>query len=329
MATIDDVEQGVCNALAGVLFPGQPYLAGDVATCSAPWIGSLGAPSILPQVRLGIGEPTSNEMERDLAAAISNVAIVRIAGSVRNCTFLHPRWIRTSRNTPTLLATLAESSVTFGGIAGSGMVAGVTAGNVCYAYRCATSDNAASVAAAFAAMIPGGEATGSVLSAPDVTTVNVVADQQAFWSTGQREALVQAIIIATPSTPLAMDGPLVRAALTRLVYGLEAMARPDGFLTRFIGLPDGTQAKIWGFDERDDDSPSRNDMWKRTVTFQVLYDTGIAQTQYSVLAPLLLANTNAARLLWIGNGAPVGGVLTDGAGNVLGDAGGDMLGVLE
>jgi hypothetical protein len=328
MATIDDVEQGVCSALAGVVFPGQQYLAGQVATCSAPWIGSPGAASISPQVRLGIGEPTSDEMEQDLAGAISNIALVHRSGSIRNCTFLRPRWIRTSCNVPTLLVASAEGVVTFGGIAGTGMVAGVTAGKICYAYRCDVDDTPLTVASAFGAMIPGSAVAGGVLSGGGITGANVVADQQAFWCTGQKEAVVQAIIIATPSVPAGDDGPLVRAALTRLVYGLEALTRPDGSLTRFIGLPDGTQAQIFGFDEQDDDAPSRDDMWKRTITFKAMYDTGVAQTQYSVLAPLLLAGTAATRLFWIGNAAPVSGVLTDGAGNVLGDSAGDMLGVM-
>jgi hypothetical protein len=328
MATIDDVEQGVCSALAGVLFPDQQYLAGQVASCSAPWIGSPGAASISPQVRLGIGEPTSDEMEQDLAAAISNIALAHLAGSIRNCTFLRPRWIRTSCNAPTLLASLSEGAVTFGGIAGAGMVAGVTAGKICYAYRCGVSDTPLTVASAFAEMIPGTALAGDVLAGGGITGANVVADQQAFWCTGQKEAVLQAVIIATPSTPAGNDGPLVRAALTRLVYGLESLTRPDGSLTRFIGLPDGTQAQISGFDEQDDDAPSRDDLWKRTIGFKAMYDTGIAQTQYSVLAPLLLAGTAATRLFWVGNASPVSGVLTDGAGNVLGDSAGDMLGVL-
>jgi hypothetical protein len=209
------------------------------------------------------------------------------------------------------------------------MVAGVTADNVCYAYRCGAGDTPFNVANAFAALIPGALAQGSVLTSAGITHVNVVADQQAFWCTGQKEVTVQVIIIATPSAPAGNDGPLVRAALTRLVYGLEALTRPDGVLTRFIGLPDGTQARICGADEVDDDTPDRDDMWKRVITFQVTYDVGVAQPQYSVLAPLVLAGTTATRLVWIGNGAPVTGVLTDGAGNVLGDAGGDMLGVLS
>lgn len=328
MATIDDVEQGLCIALASVMFPGQQYLAGQVGTCIGPWIGSTGAPTLSPQVRLGIGEPTSGEMQRDIAAAVSNLAVTRISGSIRDCTFARPRWIQTSCNMPNLLATLAEGTVTFGGMAGSGVVAGVTAANVCYAYRCGSNDTPFTVAERFASLIPGAAAVDTILTAPAITGVNVVADQQTFWCTGQQEALVQVVIVATPSTPGGSDGPLVRAVLTRLVHGLQAMMRPDGSLTRFIGLPDGTQAGIFPSDERDDDSPGRDDVWKRIVTFRMVYDIGVAQAQHSMLAPLLIANTNAVRLLWIGTGAPVTGVLTDGQGNMLGDAGGDLLGVL-
>jgi hypothetical protein len=126
-----------------------------------------------------------------------------------------------------------------------------------------------------------------------------------------------------------VDGPLVRAALGRLVYGLEALTRPDGSLNRFIGLSDGTQAQLFGVDEIDDDAPDRDNMWKRTVTFRVVYDTGVAQTHYRVLAPIILANTNAAHVFWAGNGLPVDGILTDGYGNVLGDSAGAMLGLVS
>ncbi len=329
MATIDDVEQGVCNALAGILFPDTPYLSGQAAAITAPWIGSFGAETLSPMVRLGIGEPSTDEMEGDLAQGISNVAVVRISGAVRNVTYLRPRFIRSSFASPTLLASFGGLLVTFGGVAGPGMVAGVTTGGVCYAWRCGIGDTPASVAAGLAAKIPGAIAAGSVLTCvSEVTFATVTVDQQVVWCTGQREALVQAVIIATPSTSNGTDGPLVRAAIGRLVYGLEALTRPDGSLTRFIGMPDGTMAQIVGVDELDEDTPNRDDMWKRTITLRVLYDTGVSQTQFTVLAPLMTVNANAARVFWAGNGMPVSGVLTDGAGNVLGDASGAMLGVL-
>ncbi len=327
MATIDDVEQGICNVLASLLFPGVPYLAGGVAQCSAPWLGSTQASLIAPQVRLGIGEPASTEMEQDLAEAISNLAVVRIAGAVQNTTFLRPRYVQSSFGPPSLLVAASGNEVTLGGVAGPGMVAGVTTAGVSYAWRCGPADTPASVAAGFAAAIPGASANGVVVTCRDeIVSAAVVADQQVVWCTGQREALVQVVIIATPSTPGGTDGPLVRAAIGRLVYGLEALTRPDGSLTRFIGLPDGTMAQVIAVDEQDDDSPNRDDMWKRIITFRVMYDTGVAQTQFSALAPLVTVNANSARVFWAGNGFPVSGVLTDGLGNVLGDIAGDMLG---
>jgi hypothetical protein len=326
MATVDDVEQGVCNALAAVLFPGQSYLAGAVATCSAPWLGVQNMAPLSIQTRLGISEPSSTEMEADLQNFISNLAVVRVAGAVRSVNRLAPEWIQTSGNVPQLLASLAAGAVTWGGLAGIGTIAGVTAGGVCYAYRCGAQDTAASVCQAFAAAIPGGLASGLVLTAPAITAVNVVCDQTVFWRTGEKETLVQVIIIATPASGMSGDGPLRRAALTRLVYGLDAIQRPDGSLTRYIGLPDGTQARIFSVDERDDDTPNRDDMWKRTITFRVLYDAGVSQVQTPALAVLTTMNANSGRLMWIGDAAPVSEILTDGDGNVLADLAGDILG---
>ena len=326
MATIDDVEQGVCNALAGVLFPGSAYLAGSVATAVAPWIGSQGAPTLSIQAKLYIGEPVTEGMESDIRAGVSNIGVMRVMGATRNVTMFRPKWMRVSANTPTVQAAISGNSVVFGGAGGTGMVCGLTVSDVCYAYRTGPSDTPASIAAAFAAMLPGGQVAGAVVYAPGITAAQVVADQTAFWRTGQKETLIQVAIIAVPFT--GADGPLVRASITRLVYGIEAMARADGSLNRFIGLPDGTTAYITGADERDDDTTKRNDMWRRWVTFRLLYDIGITQTQTTTLAPLLMLNANASRIFWAGNGAPVSGVLTDGAGNVLGDGPGNLLGTL-
>jgi hypothetical protein len=71
MATIDDVEQGVCSALAGVLFPGQAYLPGAVATCVVPWSGAIGAPAYAMQVKLYVGEPVTAGLEADILAGVA------------------------------------------------------------------------------------------------------------------------------------------------------------------------------------------------------------------------------------------------------------------
>jgi hypothetical protein len=194
-------------------------------------------------------------------------------------------------------------------------------------------DTPATVAAMFAEVIPEASAAGAVLSAPGITAANVVCDQAAFYATGQQEVLLQVTILAVPVPNVSGGGNLftgkqVRAALTRLVGGLKVMTRPDGSVNRFIGLPDGTSARILQVDERDDDTTRRNDVWRRWVTFKCLYDEGVGQTQATVLAPVLLVGSPATRIFWAGNGVPVSGILTDGAGNVLGDSGGDMLGTI-
>ena len=325
MATIDDVEQGVCSALAGVLFPGQAYLAGAVATCTMPWNGANGAPSYSIPAKLYVGEPVTAGLEADILAGVSNIGVMRVAGATRDVTQFSQYWTRTSSHVPTLLAVAGDGSVTFGGVAGAGQVVGITAGGVCYAYRTSSNDSPATVAAAFATLIPDALATGAVLTASSVKTVNVVADQTAFWQTGQNETQLQVAIIAVPFAGAA--GPLVRAALTRSVYAVECATRPNGSLTRFIGLADGTTAQIMGSDERDDDTVRRDDVWRRWITFRVTYDVGISQLQPAVLAPLIALGTDLARIQWVGNGAAVSRILTDGAGNVLTDASSDLIGV--
>ena len=325
MATIDDVEQGVCSALAGVLFPGQAYLPGAVATCTMPWNGATGAPAYSVQAKLYVGEPVTAGLEADILAGVSNIGVMRVAGATRDVTRCSPYWTATSSRVPTLLAVAGDGAVTFGGVAGAGQVVGVKAGGICYAYRMTSNDSPSTVAAAFAALIPAAVATGAVLTAASIKAVNVVADQTAFWQTGQNETQLQVAIIAVPFA--GTDGPLVRAALTRAVYGVESATRPNGSLTRFIGLPDGTTALIMGSDERDDDTVRRDDMWRRWITFRIVYDIGITQLQPAVLAPLIALGTDAARIQWVGDGAAVSGILTDGAGNILTDASGDLIGV--
>lgn len=329
MATIDDVEQGVCNALAGVMFPGQVYQFGAVATCAAPWLGYGGAPSISISAKLYVGEPPSVPLETDIIAGVSNIGVMRILGATRNVTTFAPRWQQVSKNVAPLSVALLSGSVVFGGNGGAGMTCGVTAGDVCYAYRPVLTDTPASVAAALAALIPGGSAVGAILSGPNITAAVVLPDQAAFLATGQQETLLQVTILAVPvpgsPAPLA-TGKQVRASLTRLVGGLKTMLRQDGTVNRFIGLPDGTSARLIQMDERDDDTTRRNDVWRRWVTFRCMYDEGVAQIQPALVAPLLIMNTGAGQVLWAGNGFPVSNVLTDGAGNVLADAAGNMLG---
>lgn len=197
MATIDDVEQGVAGALAGLLYPGGAYQFGDVGSCVAPWLGTPGAPTLTIPTRLSIGAPSSTELEADIAANVSNVGVMRIAGSTRNATQFLPHWQQVTKAVPTFTAALGGPGVVFGGTAGPGQVVGVTTAKVCYARRLAACDTPLSVAAAFAAMIPGASASGAALSCGPVAAARVVADQAAFYVTGQQETVISVTILAT------------------------------------------------------------------------------------------------------------------------------------
>jgi hypothetical protein len=324
MATIDDVEQGMCNALAGLLYPGTNYQFGEIGSCVAPWLGAPGAPTLTMQTRLYIGEPSSAELEEDIAANISNVGVMRIQGMTRNATQFLPHWQQVTRAAPTFTVAIGGPGVVFGGIAGPGMVVGVTTSKVCYARRLCAADTPASVAASFAAMIPGASATGAALACGPVAAARVVADQTAFYATGQQETVISVTVLATAGP--GENGYLKRAALGRLVAGLKSLLTPEGNLTRFIGLADGTSARILAEDERDDDTPKRDDVWRRWFSFRCLFDEGVLQIQPGALAPLLLVGTGAGQIFWADDGPNMGSVLSDGAGNVIGDLSGTMLG---
>ena len=323
MATIDDVEQGVCNALSGLLYPGAVYQFGEVGHCVAPWLGAPGAPTLTMQTRLYIGEPSSAELEADIAANVSNVGVMRIQGMTRNATQFLPHWQQVTCAAPTFTVAIGGPGVVFGGTAGPGMVVGVTVDKVCYARRLCAADTPARVAAAFAAMIPGASAAGAALACGPAAA-RVVADQVAFYATGQQETVISVTILATAGP--GENGYLKRAALGRLVAGLKSLLTPEGNVTRFIGLADGTSARILAEDERDDDTPKRDDIWRRWFSFRCLFDEGMLQTQPGALAPLLLVGTGAGQIFWAGNGPAMGGVLSDGDGNVIGDLSGTMLG---
>jgi hypothetical protein len=325
MATIDDVEQSVANALAGLLYLGGAEF-GAVGSCAAPWLGTPGAPTLTIPTRLYIGEPSSAELEADIAANVSNVGVMRIAGATRNATQFLPHWQQVTCAVPTFTAALGGPGVVFGGAAGPGQVVGVTTDKVCYARRLTAGDTPARVAAAFAAIIPGASAAGAALSCGAVVA-RVVADQAVFYVTGQQETVISVTILATAGP--GENGYLKRAALGRLVAGLKSLLTPTGTLTRFIGLADGTSARLLAEDERDDDTPKRDDIWRRWFAFRCLFDEGVLQIQPSVLAPLLLVGTGAGRIFWAGDGPNVSAVLTDGDGNVVGDQSGTMLGTFS
>jgi hypothetical protein len=323
MATLDDLQMGIGQVLAGILFPGVAYEFGATATLEAPWQGQIGAPDLTLNAALILGQPTRAQENALIAASTAGLFVTNVAGMNRNTTRFLPWTQQITNNVPTLTATFTASEVVFGGTAGNGQVAGVTVNGVAYAYRMTSADTPASVAAAFAAQIPSALALGGVLTASTVQGAAVVADQYVLLHTGQQQQMV--CLMALCPNAGGVGGALARAAVVRAVSGLKSMLRDDGSITRFIGLPDGSSARVMFNTEAVDDTPQNENVWRQWIYFLCEYDETITISAPSVLSVNVLMQ-GAGALVWCGPAPPAGSVLTDGQGDLLVDASGHLLG---
>lgn len=329
MATLDDVEIGLCQALASLVFPGTAYQFGEVGTCSASYTGAPGAVLLSIPAKLYVGDPNTTILDKDLTAGIAHITVHRNVGFSRDTTRFSMHRKKTSRNVPSLQAAMGVDRVTFGGTCAAGLVVGITVSKTCYAYLVTAQDEVSSVVTALAAAIPGATASGAVLAVAGVTSATVAIRQTGIFVTGQQEQLLSIKIYAPPiKGPVAASGYLVRSALGSLVNRLKSIQRPDGSITRFIGLPDGSKARVFFHDEINNDRVDRANMWIRVLGFYVEYDETITENPMTVIAPLIVGNVNGTRIMWLGNGAPTANILTDGQGRFISDSSGAPLGSL-
>jgi hypothetical protein len=169
MATLDDVETGVTQALASMLFPGAGYLFNQVGTALAPYTNTPDAPVLSMPAKLYPGDPNTDTLDKDLHLGTAHIAVQHAAGYSRDTTrFLQYR-TRVSANVASLSIATQGNQAVLGGVCGSGQVVAITAGKTCYAYLTVANDTIASVMAALAANIHGAIASGAILTAPGLT----------------------------------------------------------------------------------------------------------------------------------------------------------------
>jgi hypothetical protein len=146
MADVSDVEAAIVTAVAGALFPGTTYVPGAMQALPSG-----------PQALVLRGWPNAAELDIALAAGQSYVTIFPQANSSRDTTRYQALPSVVSTVPITFAATITPNgqSVSFTGTCTAGQVVGLVAGGIGYAYRMTNSDTPATVAAAFAALIPG------------------------------------------------------------------------------------------------------------------------------------------------------------------------------
>lgn len=331
MATLDDLAQGVLQQLCGYLFPGQAYLAGAVGTVTQPAFGNYGAASLTISAKAYIGYPETKYLAEDAAQGIAHVCVNPAAGWSRPSAMQCFESVApVSLFQPSMTVRWNPGEVVFAGTASTNQVAGVVVNKIAYAYRMSGGDTPASVAAALGAQIPGASVSGATLSVTAsggiIASAMVVCDQAVALTTGQQDQLIGVCILAPSQPGTDTSGALVRAALARAVDNLKAMLTPAGTVTRLIGLPDGSSAEVLWARDADDDTPRMNNIWRRWSYFRCQYDTMQVQTQPSVLAANVMLATGADTLVWCGAAPNLTQVMTDGAGDVLVDQAGAVLG---
>ncbi len=283
MADISDVENCMIGLIAESLQLGKSYLPGSLVQST----------TLAARCRVYRGWPIADALRIDIAAGIVNVSVFPVPGSTRRTTRYTPKWIPKTSVSPTLTATLSGNVVTFGGSVSANQVAGVLLGQgisgSAYAYRLTPTDTPATIASAFAAMIPQSTATGPVLTLPPATAFQaiVVADQTMWMETRRQEQNLW--VIAWCPNPAVRD-----SVASAIDTGFANLVDPYGVLTDQFPLPDGSSARLLYVSNHTDDNAQKAGIWRRDLRYVVSYPTTAVQTFTPVLFPGGPLSTNGA-----------------------------------
>ena len=160
MADLSDVEGALVGLVANAIYP-----------------SGTTAPSVCgTTVKTYRGWPSATALDNDLSgpnpkpdgwAPTANVSVFPISGMTRVTTRFPRKWLADGPGPTTITATVINgNTLTLAGAAGLAQLVGVRVLGQAYVYAATATDTPATVAAALAAMVPGSNAVGSVLTVP-------------------------------------------------------------------------------------------------------------------------------------------------------------------
>jgi hypothetical protein len=266
MADESDVETALVALSSAALYP-----------------NGISSPSVPgPDCRIYRGWPNSAALDADLAAGWINVTIFPVTGHARTTT-RYTQLRPGSPTSPALTVSVSGASVTFGGSAALGQVAGILLdgpNGKSYAYRTQTGDSPALVAANLAALARASaivQLSGPTLTIPGVSrlTARVVADGSVQQEIRRQEQDFR--VTCWCPTPASRDAAVgaIDLALARLT---------------FITLPDGSMGKLTYAGTRVFDQSQDALLYRRDLLYQVEYPTIISASQPAMLFGGLLLN---------------------------------------
>lgn len=263
MADLSDVSNALVSLAAGALsLNGSGYSA-----------------SLAANVRVFAGWPIPDALDADMAAGAVNVSVFPQEAMERVTTRYPQQWVETSRQTPTLTATVSGATVTLGGTITAGNYVTVVAGGAqAQSYAIQAGDTLASAAAALAALFGGLGVTtsGAVLTFP-ATLNGLLTARVAAPSTVVRELKRQQrafLITVWAPTPALRDtaGGILDAAFAA---------------TDFLTMLDLTAAWLVYLRQNNIDREQTRVIYRRDLAYWVEYAT----TQVMAGAPITSVST--------------------------------------
>ena len=250
MADTSDVENAIVNLLAASFYPngtGNPSVVGNTVNVMRGW-------------------PTEADISQAQKNSIVLVRVFAVGGFSRDATRYNRLWLDAPATASTLIATLVGYTITFSGTPAVGQFVGITSNNIGYSYAVALGDTLSSIAASFAAAIPGATSVGAVLTLP-ILGAKPTVDVQVLGDSSIEAARVNQIFNVASWSPT----PAIRDS----VMSLELAALSYNY--RFT-LSDSVSsiATLMDIDATGpEDVPSRAQVWRRdlrlTIDFPVPY----------------------------------------------------------
>ena len=266
MADESDVEAALVNVVSAALYPNGT--------------GNSSVPG--PDCRIYRGWPNSAALDTDLAEGKINVTVFPSSGTGHTTTRFMEQWVGAPAQ-PTLTALVAGTSVTFGGSADVGQIAGIRVDGTAYVYRTQMGDTPELVAANLASMarvqsvVLLSQSTLTIAGAGDLL-VRVVADAPAQQEIRRQEHDFR--VICWCPTPVARD-----ATATAIDLSLGSM--------RFITLADGTNGRLIYTGTAVFDQSQNANLYRRDLTYSVEYATILVSSQPAMLFGDLVLNATS------------------------------------
>ncbi|HEX3399903.1 MAG TPA: hypothetical protein VHT74_06225 [Acetobacteraceae bacterium] len=266
MADQSDVEEALVSVVSATLYPSgtsEPSVPG-------------------PDCRIYRGWPNSAALDADLAAGKINVTVFPGSGMGRTTTRFMGQSVGSPAQ-PTLTYVVVGTSVTFGGSAGVGQIAGILADGFSYVYRTQPGDTPDLVAASLAAMA---RSHFIVLLSHDTLTVagvgklsaRVVADASVRQEIRRQEQSFR--ITCWCPTPATRDA--TAAAIDQALSGIH-----------FVALADETSARLVYIGTTVFDQSQNARLYRRDLNYSAEYATILTSSLPAMLFGDL--GVNAAR----------------------------------